>query len=94
MSRTSAFEVASGAGLPVVAKPGKRTTWTPPGKFPATPGWVTAICVAIPLIDYVLFPGIPALSLLVAITYPMWRHWKVTPRQSASGTRPRRLRGE
>ena len=77
-----------------VAKPGKRTPWTPPGKFPTAPGWVTGICVAIPLIDYLLFHGIPALSLLVAIAYPMWRSWKVTPRQSASTTRPRRLREE
>jgi hypothetical protein len=77
-----------------VAKPGRRTPWTPPGKFPTAPGWVTAVCVTIPLIDYVLFPGIPALSLLVAIAYPMWRRWKVTPRQSASATRPRRLREE
>ncbi|PRY40355.1 hypothetical protein [Umezawaea tangerina] len=76
-----------------VAKPGKRTPWTPPGKFPSAPGWVIGASAAVPLIDYVLLRGIPAVSLLVAIAYPMWRRWKVTPRQSATSTGPRRLKG-
>ncbi|MET1076121.1 MAG: hypothetical protein ABWY11_25990 [Umezawaea sp.] len=77
-----------------VAKPGKRTPWTPPGKFPVAPGWAVGACVAVPLVDYLLLRGIPALSLLVVIAYPMWRRWKVVPRQSASSTGPRRLKGE
>ena len=77
-----------------VAKPGKRTPWTPPGKFPTAPGWLTAVLTTVPLIDYVVFGHIPALSLLVVIAYPVWRRWKVTPRQSATTTRPRRLREE
>jgi hypothetical protein len=97
MTRAGSLLMASALAVQAwlsVAKPGKRTPWTPPGKFPTAPGWVTGICVAIPLIDYLLFHGIPALSLLVAIAYPVWRRWKVVPRQSASATRPRRLREE
>jgi hypothetical protein len=81
--------------LPVwlsVAKPSKRTPWTPLGKFPTAPGWVVAVSVTVPVIDYVLFSGIPALSLLVAVTYPAWRRLKVTPRQSALKAEPRSLR--
>jgi hypothetical protein len=48
--------------------------------------------VTVPVIDYVLFSGITALSLLVAVTYPVWRRLKVTPRQSALKAEPRSLR--
>jgi hypothetical protein len=70
-----------------VAKPGGRTPWTPPGRFPAASGALPACCVAIPFVDYALGElvfgqGVPALSLLVVAGYPLWRRGKVTPRPS------------
>lgn len=70
-----------------VAKPGGRTPWTPPGRYPAASGALLACCVAIPVLDYALGKlvfgqGIPALSLLVVVCYPLWRRGKVTPRSS------------
>jgi hypothetical protein len=61
-----------------VAKPWKRTPWTPAGRLPTAPGRAFLVCLAIPAADYalgefVLGQSVPAISLLVAVGYPVAR---------------------
>lgn len=61
-----------------IAKPGKRTPWAGAAKPPTAPAWHFGVAAAVPVLDYllgtfVLGKPLPALSLLVAIGYPIWR---------------------
>ncbi|NUT50006.1 MAG: hypothetical protein HOV94_22250 [Saccharothrix sp.] len=61
-----------------VAKPFKRTPWASPAKPRTAPAWGFAVCLAVPAADYafgLFFLGVPlpALSLLVAVGYPVVR---------------------
>ncbi|MFI9008224.1 hypothetical protein ACIGNX_13445 [Actinosynnema sp. NPDC053489] len=61
-----------------VAKPFKRTPWSPPGKPRTALPWGFALCLAVPAVDYalgrlLLGAPLPALSLLVAAGYPVVR---------------------
>jgi hypothetical protein len=72
-----------------VAKPWKRTPWAgaPGAPKPETgPGWLFALCAAVPVFDYLLgrfvgFP-LPPLSMVLVVGIPVWR-----------SRRPRRGRG-
>lgn len=68
-----------------VAKPWKRTPWADPArkpvhpkKLPSGPTWMFMISIGVPVFDYVLgahvlgFP-MPLLSLVTAVSYPIWR---------------------
>lgn len=61
-----------------VAKPFKRTPWAAPRKPKTAPPWGFALCLAVPAADYALGQSLldvplPALSLLVAVGYPIVR---------------------
>ncbi|WP_367129013.1 hypothetical protein [Saccharothrix sp. HUAS TT1] len=61
-----------------VAKPFKRTPWAAPTKPRTAPPWGFALCLAVPAFDYafgqlVLGTGVPAMSLLVVVAYPVVR---------------------
>ncbi|MCE7000843.1 hypothetical protein LZG04_39410 [Saccharothrix sp. S26] len=61
-----------------VAKPFKRTPWASPAKPKTAPPWAFALCLAVPAADYALGQTLlgvplPAVSLLVAVVYPVVR---------------------
>ncbi|WP_086822747.1 hypothetical protein [Allokutzneria sp. NRRL B-24872] len=61
-----------------VAKPGKRTPWTPTGKVPTGPAWMFGVALVVPVIDFAVGFGLfghpmPVVSLLVVVGYAM-RH--------------------
>ncbi|TQM84581.1 hypothetical protein FHX81_7036 [Saccharothrix saharensis] len=95
LMRVGALLMASALACQVwfsVAKPFKRTPWAPPAKPKTAPPWAFALCLAVPAADYALGQSLlgvplPAVSLVVAVSYPVVR--AVRGRDRAPGGRTR-----